>query len=223
MGEACREAGVEIVAGDTKVVERGHLDKLFITTTGVGWRPDHVELGYHRIESGDHLLVNGPPGEHGVAVLAGRYDLELDSRLKSDLAPLNGIVEELLALGPAVKLMRDLTRGGLATAVKEIALPAGVDVFLEEEAVPVSPEVRGAARLLGLDPLYLASEGKFLAVVARGEAEAALEILRGHPLGRQAAVIGEVTAGKGDVYLKTPFGGTKILDFLAGDPLPRIC
>ena len=223
MAAACREAGVEIVAADTKVVERGHLDKLFITTTGVGWRPEGIVRGYHRLAPGDRVLINGTLGDHGMAVLAARHGLGLDGRIESDCAPLNHVIADLLALSPAVKIMRDLTRGGLATAAKEIALAAGMDIWLEEDALPVTPAVQGAVQLLGLDPLYLANEGKFLAVVAPREAEAALAVLRRHPLGRQAAVVGEVKPGKGGVYLRTPLGGTKILDLLAGAPLPRIC
>lgn len=223
MANTCLEAGVEIVAGDTKVVERGHLDKLFITTTGIGWLPDHLDLGCHRIDPGDQVLVSGSLGEHGVAVLNARYGLDLDVRVVSDCAPLNRILTELLARYPGVKLARDLTRGGLATAVKEIALAAGVDVWLEEAAVPVAPEVRSAAGLLGLDPLYLANEGKFLAVVDPREALPTLELLRRHPLGRRAALAGEIKPGKGGAYLKTPLGGARILELQAGAPLPRIC
>lgn len=223
MARTCLEAGVEIAAGDTKVVERGHLDKLFITTTGVGWLPENIDLGCHRITPGDMVLVSGRLGDHGMAVLNGRFGLDLNSRVTSDCAPLNRILAELLGCCPGVKLARDLTRGGLATAVKEIALAAGVDIWLEEAAVPVAPEVGSAAGVLGLDPLYLANEGKFLAVVDPLEALPALDLLRRHPLGRMAALVGEMRPGKGGAYLKTALGGTKILELQAGAPLPRIC
>lgn len=223
MADACSEAGVEIIAGDTKVVGRGNLDRIFINTAGVGIIPDGVELGYARIEAGDKILINGGVGEHGMTVLALREGLGFAGQITSDCAALNGIIGELLGLVQGIKLMRDLTRGGLATAAKEIAMAAGCDIWIEESAVPVQPEVRGAAELLGLDPLYLANEGKFMAVVSPGAAEAALEVMHSHPLGRDAAVIGEVGAGKGNVYLKTAFGGRKFLDMLAGAPLPRIC
>ncbi|RDV84709.1 hydrogenase expression/formation protein HypE [Ammonifex thiophilus] len=223
MAATCREAGVEIVAGDTKVVERGKLDRIFISTTGVGIIPPEVDLGYHRVAPGDRILVNGGMGEHGLAILALRSGLDFAGQLKSDCAPLNGIIADLLAAVPGVKLMRDLTRGGLVTAAKEIALATGKDLLLEEEAIPVSGLVRGAADLLGLDPLYLANEGKFMAIVAPEEAEKALAVLRQHPLGKEAAIVGEVREGKGNVYLRTAFGGTKLMDMLAGAPLPRIC
>ncbi|OAT85576.1 hydrogenase expression/formation protein HypE [Desulfotomaculum copahuensis] len=223
MAAACAEAGVQVAAGDTKVVQRGHLDKLFITTTGVGWLPAGVEPGYHRLAAGDVVLINGFLGDHGLAVLSRRHGLELDGQIVSDCAPLNGITGALLARCPGVKIMRDLTRGGLATAVKEIALAAGVDFRLEEEALPVRDVVRGAAEMLGLDPLYLANEGKFLAVVDAKEAQTALDVLREHPLGRRTCAIGRVEAGRGNVYLQTVMGGTRLLDLLAGEPLPRIC
>jgi len=223
MAAACAEAGVEIIAGDTKVVGRVNLDRLFINTTGVGVIPEGVELGYTRVEPGDRILVNGGLGEHGMAILALREGFGFAGQIASDCALLNGIVQELLREVQDVKLMRDLTRGGLATAAKEIALATGRDIYVEEAAVLVRPEVRGAAELLGLDPLYLANEGKFLAVVAPEAAEKALAVLQAHPLGKDAAIIGEVQAGRGNVYLKTAFGGTKFLDMLAGAPLPRIC
>ncbi|MDI6631371.1 MAG: hydrogenase expression/formation protein HypE [Bacillota bacterium] len=223
MAGACAEAGVEVVAGDTKVVGRGNLDQLFINTTGVGVIPEGVELGYTRIAPGDRILVNGGIGEHGMAILALREGFGFAGQIASDCAALNGITGALLEKVKGVKLMRDLTRGGLATAAKEIALAAGCDIYIEEANVPVKPVVRGAAELLGLDPLYLANEGKFMAVVAPEAAEEALAVLRAHPLGKDASVIGEVCAGRGNVYLRTAFGGTKFLDMLAGMPLPRIC
>ncbi|MGB9846771.1 MAG: hydrogenase expression/formation protein HypE [Desulfotomaculales bacterium] len=224
MAAACRAAGVGVVAGDTKVVGRGHLDKIFITTTGVGFVPEGVDLGYHRLAPGDLVLVNGSVGNHGLAVLAAREELGLDGRLESDCAPLNGLIEQLFRrFGKGIKIMRDLTRGGLATALKEIAVSSGVDFYISEGAIPVDAEVSGAAEMLGLDPLYLANEGKFLLVIEAALAEAALAVMRGDGLGRRASIIGEVRAGGGKVYLQTLPGGTRLLDLLAGAPLPRIC
>jgi hydrogenase expression/formation protein HypE len=223
MAGACREAGVEIVAGDTKVVERGHLDKIFITTTGLGWLPEETDLGYHRVCPGDAVLVNGSLGDHGAVIIAERYGLGLDRQIVSDCCPLNMIIRGLLDRGPGVKLMRDLTRGGLATVAKEIALSAEVDIRLDESALPVAPAVRGTAATLGIDPLYLANEGKFLAVIDPREVERALEYLRGRPEGKAAAKVGEVRPGKGSVYISTVLGGARALDLLAGAPLPRIC
>lgn len=223
MAKTCQEAGVEIIAGDTKVVARGQADKIFITTTGVGYIPPGVNLGYHRISPGDHVLVNGCLGNHGLAILLQRQELGLDSQIISDCAPLNEITERLLRPFKGIKFMRDLTRGGLATAAKEIALASGVDIWLREADLPVEEKVRGATEMLGLDPLYLANEGKFMAIIASGMAEAAVEALRKEPLGKDACLIGEVKPGKGNVYLRTTLGGTRNLDMLAGAPLPRIC
>lgn len=224
MAATCARAGVQVVAGDTKVVARGQLDRIFINTTGVGIIPEGVDLGYHRLQPGDRVLVNGTMGDHGMAILAAREDFGFGHELVSDCAPLNGLAGLLIeGLGDGLRLMRDLTRGGLATAVKEIAVSAGRDIRLEEEAVPVSRHVRGAAEMLGLDPLYLANEGKLMAVVAADRVDEALELMRGHEFGRRAAVIGEVQEGTGQVFLRTALGGTKHLDLLAGAPLPRIC
>lgn len=223
MSLACREAEVKIVAGDTKVVGRGQMDKIFITTTGVGYIPPGVNLGYHRLQPGDKLFVNGCLGEHGLAILLQREALGLESEIISDCTPLNKLIEKLLVRFKGIKLMRDLTRGGLATAVKEIALAAGVDIWLKEADLPVAESVRSVSEILGLDPLYLANEGKFLTVIAPGEAEAAVGVLKEQLWCKDACLIGEVQAGKGNVYLKTTLGGTRSLDLLAGTPLPRIC
>lgn len=223
MALACKTAGVRIVTGDTKVVGRGHLDKIFITTAGVGLVPGGLDLGCHRLSPGDRVLVNGSIGNHGLAVLARREGLGLEGRLESDCAPLNGMIDKLLGRLQSVRVMRDLTRGGLATAAREIAGAAGMDLWLEEGSIPVDLPVTGAAEMLGLDPLYLANEGKFLCIVGPAEAAEALAIMRGDPLGRDARVIGEVREGAGNLYLKTALGGAKILDLLTGAPLPRIC
>lgn len=223
MAAACGEAGVKIVAGDTKVVPAGHADKIFITTSGVGVVPGGVDLGYHRPEPGDVVLVNGGLGGHGLTILAARENLGLEGALASDCAPLNLVTAPLLEKCPGVKIMRDLTRGGLAAAAAEIAGACGLDFYFREPLIPVTEEVRGAAEILGLDPLYLANEGKFMAVVGRDNAGLAVELLRQTPYGRDAAVIGEVRPGTGNVYLETGLGGTRILDLPAGNPLPRIC
>lgn len=223
MAQTCREAGVQVVAGDTKVVGRGGLDRIFINTAGFGLIPNGVDLGYHRIAPGDLVLVNGNMGDHGMAVLTAREGFGFEQAILSDCAPLQGITGMLAEKLPGVKLMRDLTRGGLATSTKEIASSAGCDIWLEEASIPVDPVVKGASEMLGVDPYYMANEGKFLAIVAPEQAEEALRLMREHRYGRNARIIGEVRPGKGDCYLKTALGGTKYLDMLAGAPLPRIC
>ncbi|MFZ5643461.1 MAG: hydrogenase expression/formation protein HypE [Bacillota bacterium] len=223
LGETCRMAGVEVVAGDTKVVEKGHGDLVFINTAGIGIIPEERHLGQHRVTPGDMVIVNGPMGNHGLAVLLARDSLGLESGVVSDCAPLNGIIANILNKVPGIKMMRDLTRGGLATAVKEIALGAGVDIWLEEPSIPVDDDVRGALEILGLDPLYMANEGKFVVIVDQEDAPAVMRVMENDPLGVKSSVIGRVTEGRGNVLLKTMLGGTKILDLLAGDPLPRIC
>ncbi len=223
MSKTCSEAGVQVVAGDTKVVSRGQADKLFINTSGFGWLPKGVDLGYHRIMPGDLVVVSGHLGEHGIAIIAERHGLDLKGRLASDSAPLNGLISKLIPELSGLKLMRDLTRGGFGTAVKEIALSTRTDIWLEEGYIPISPEVKAAAEILGLDPLYLANEGKFLAIVAPDQSEELLEILHGEPLGSSARILGQVRKGEGNVYLRTTLGGTRALHLLSGRPLPRIC
>ncbi|MFZ5587305.1 MAG: hydrogenase expression/formation protein HypE [Thermodesulfobacteriota bacterium] len=224
MAAAAVEAGVVIVAGDTKVVGRGQADKLFINTTGVGVIPDGVEVGAHLAAPGDAVLVSGSMGDHGVTIMAQRQGLNLDAPLKSDSASLNGLTAALLAACPGVHVLRDPTRGGLATTLNEIARTSRVALELNEGSIPVSPAVAGVCELLGLDPLYLANEGKLICIVTGEQAEAALKAMRGHPLGRGAAVIGRVLdQPAGRVWLKTAVGGGRILDMLTGEPLPRIC
>ncbi len=223
MAAACTEAGVDVVAGDTKVVPRGHLDKLFVTTTGVGIVPEKLDWGYHRVVPGDVVLVNGSLGNHGLTILTARENLGLTGALASDCAPLNNTINLLRDQCPGVKMMRDLTRGGLATAAKEIAEACGLDIRLQEAELPLDPAVRGAVDILGLDPLYLANEGKFLAIIDPAQATKAVDILKQNAYGRDTRVIGEVCAGNGNLYLQTPLGGSKILGLLAGQPMPRIC
>lgn len=225
MRDAARAGGVRIVTGDTKVVERGSADGMYINTAGIGALRRPAVLAADTIRPGDRVIVSGTIGDHGLTVLIARGELELESELESDTAPLHGLIGALLDAVPSgVRALRDATRGGAATVLVELAGRAGVCVMLDEAAVPVRPEVRGACEILGLDPLYVANEGKLVAVVAPEHVDAALAALRSHPLGTAAAVIGEVrTAPAGMVFLHTVTGGTRVVDMLAGDQLPRIC
>ncbi len=224
MAEAAAAAGVSIVTGDTKVVDKGAADGLYVTTAGVGWVPTGRRLAADLVQPGDSVVVSGTIGDHGMAVMLARGDLELESDLSSDTAPLGGLVDALLSAAPSTRWVRDPTRGGVGTVCNELARDAEVAVVLDEPDLPVTPGVTGACDLLGIDPLYVANEGKFVAVVPSGETDAALEALRAHPLGRRAARIGEIQADPpGIVVLRTTFGGTRIVDMLVGDPLPRIC
>jgi len=224
MAEAATRAGVPIVTGDTKVVDRGAADGLFITSSGVGVVPAGRHLGASKVEVGDVVIVSGPIAEHGMAVMLARGDLALEADIRSDTAPLHGLVEALLAAAPDTRWMRDATRGGVGTVVNELARDTDLTVVLEESDLPVLPSVAGACELLGIDPLYVANEGRFIAVVPSDQAEAALVAMQAHPLGPAAARIGEIRAEPpGIVVLVTPFGGTRIVDMLVGDPLPRIC
>lgn len=222
MGEASLESGVALVAGDTKVVPRGHADKIFITTTGIGYLRPGADLGVRSIRAGDAIMVSGTIGDHGLAVMAARENLGMEG-IVSDCAPLHGITGKLLEQCGSVRIMRDLTRGGLATCLKEIIMETQLDAIIDEDSLPVSPLVAGGAEILGLDPLYLANEGKFLAIVGGADAAGGLACLRSHPLGREAGIIGRVVRGRGNLYLKTPLGGTRVLNLMAGQPLPRIC
>ena len=224
MAAAAERAGVQIVTGDTKVVQRGKADGCYVNTAGVGVIERPGELGVATARPGDAVIVSGPIGEHGITIMLARGELDIESEVTSDTAPLNGLVERLLDAAPGVRGLRDATRGGVATICNEVARAAGVAVVVNEEAVPVRPDVRGACELLGIDPLYVACEGRLVAVVDGEQVEAAMAALRSHPLGQGAAVIGRVRDDPpGLVLLKTSFGGTRIVDLLVGDPLPRIC
>jgi len=226
MARAAREAGVAVVAGDTKVVEQGKGDGVFIATTGVGALPEGRSIGGARARPGDAVLLSGSIGEHGVAVLSKRESLEFETAIESDSAALHGLVAALLAAVPegAVRVLRDPTRGGLATTLNEIAAQSGVGVVLQEASIPVRPQVEAACELLGLDPLYVANEGKLVAVVGPAAADQVLAAMRGHPLGRDAARIGEVIADDHHfVQMATRFGGRRMVDWLSGEQLPRIC
>jgi hydrogenase expression/formation protein HypE len=224
MGAAARAAAVDIAAGDTKVVERGKADGVYVNTSGVGIVEHELELGPAGIRPGDRVLLSGTLADHGMAIMIARGELELEAELHSDTAQLAGIVAALLAATDQVRALRDPTRGGLATVLNELALASETAVVLDETALPVRPEVRGACEILGIDPLYVANEGKLAAVVAPEAADAALAALRAHPLGRDAAIVGEVRDDPpGLVLLETAFGGSRVVDELTGDPLPRIC
>nr|WP_329316529.1 hydrogenase expression/formation protein HypE [Streptomyces sp. NBC_01262] len=224
LGAAARAAGVEIATGDTKVVESGHGDGVYINTAGIGLVPDGVDIRPQRAEPGDVVIVSGPIGVHGVAVMSVREGLEFGTEIESDCAALGGLVEAMLAVTPDLHVLRDPTRGGLAAALNEIARAASVGVLLQERAVPVPAEVANACAILGLDPLYVANEGKLVAFVPRAEAEAVLAAMHAHPLGAHAAVIGEcVDSHPGMVVARTGLGGTRVVDLPIGEQLPRIC
>ncbi len=224
MAAAAAQAGVPVVTGDTKVVERGKGDGVFITTTGVGVVPPGLDISGANARPGDAILVSGHMGDHGVAIMSSRENLEFETEIRSDSAALHGLVAEMVAAVPEIRVLRDPTRGGLAATLNEIAHASGVGMRLDEEAIPIRAEVEAACELLGLDPLYVANEGKLVAICPAGRAEALLAAMRGHPLGRDAAIIGEVTEDDmGFVTMETGFGGTRIVDWLAGEQLPRIC
>lgn len=224
MGQAAREAGVAIVTGDTKVVERGKGDGVFITTTGLGFLPEGLEISGDRARSGDRILLSGTLGDHGMAIMAQRESLGFASAIESDTAALHGLVAALLQSGADVRVLRDPTRGGLATTLNEIAVQSGVGMMLQESAIPVRPAVASACEFLGLDPLYVANEGKLVAIVAPEDAERALAALQAHPLGRDAAIIGTVQPDPHQfVQMTTRLGGRRIVDWLSGEQLPRIC
>ncbi len=223
MAATAKEAGVEIVCGDTKVVERGGADRLFITTSGVGRIWPGAEVSGAGAKPGDAVICSGTLGDHGMAILSRREGIEIKSSLKSDCAPLTPLLESLLKETTQIHSMRDPTRGGLATALNEIAYSSKVGIFLQEEEIPVREEVRGICDLLGFDPLYVANEGKFILILPSELASRALQALRSQPLGKDAALIGWVAEGPEGVFLKTRIGGTRPLLMLEGEQLPRIC
>ena len=224
MGQASREAGVPVVAGDTKVVEAGKGDGVFITTTAIGVVPDGVSLSGDLARPGDKILLSGTIADHGMAIISRRENLAFDSEIVSDSAALHGLVKSMLASGATLRVMRDPTRGGLAATLNEIATQSAVGMLLQESAIPMHPTVSAACEFLGLDPLYVANEGKLLAVCAAQDAERLLEAMQGHPLGRQSAIIGEVIEDSHQfVQMKTAFGGMRMVDWLSGEQLPRIC
>jgi hydrogenase expression/formation protein HypE len=224
MRAACAEAGVQLVAGDTKVVDKGKGDQVFITTSGVGLVPPGRDLSSSAARSGDRVLVSGPIGDHGIAILSVREGLQFDTTLASDTAPLADLVQRMLAACPSIRCMRDPTRGGLSSALCEIAAASKVSIQLTERDIPIRTEVRGACEILGLDPLYVACEGRLVAVVPAEDADRVLEAMRAHPSAREAALIGEVHATvPGEVLLRSRVGGVRRVTLLSGEQLPRIC
>jgi len=224
MKEAASEAGVQVIAGDTKVVEKGSSDKIFITTTGVGWLEQGVDIGGQKALPGDVVLVSGTLGDHGIAVLSARGELGFEAQVQSDVAPLNHMVEAILQAAPHTHVLRDPTRGGLATTLNEIANQSNVGIHLTEVNIPIDPITLSACEMLGFDPLYVANEGKLIVITPSSDAEAALKAMRGSRYGSRAAIIGSVEPSQnGQVLLKTSIGGTRLLDVLAGELLPRIC
>jgi hydrogenase expression/formation protein HypE len=224
MATAAQDAGVSIVTGDTKVVPRGAADKIFINTTGVGVIPRGVDIGAHRITEQDAILVNGYLGDHGAAILVARGELQLDTDIPSDCAPLHGLIQEVLRADITVHAMRDITRGGLATVLNELALSSEVGITVDAQAIPIRQEVKGFCEILGLDPLQLANEGKVAMAVPASQSQRALDVMKAHPFGQHAAIIATCRPSPpGIVTIDTGFGGERILDMLVGEPLPRIC
>lgn len=224
MGAAARAAGVRIVTGDTKVVDAGHGDQIYVNTAGIGLVPDGVDIRPDRATVGDVVIVSGPIGLHGMAIMSVREGLEFGTRIVSDTAALHGLVAAMLAVAPDIHVLRDPTRGGLATSLNEIAAAAGVGVHLEERAIPVPAEVANACALLGLDPMYVANEGKLVAFVPAARAQAVLAAMRANPAGAEAVMIGECVADHpGMVVARTAFGATRVVDLPLGEQLPRIC
>jgi hydrogenase expression/formation protein HypE len=224
MGRAAREAGVAVVTGDTKVVERGAADGVFINTAGIGVLPAGLQIAATRARPGDAVIVNGNLGDHGIAILLARNELALAAPVVSDCQPLHTLVAAMLAVGADIHCMRDATRGGLATVLNEFAVGSRVGIRVRERALPIDAAVRGACELLGLDPLYLANEGKLVAILPAADAAAVVAAMRGHPMGRHAAIVGEVCEQPaGHVILTTVIGGDRVVDMLVGEQLPRIC
>lgn len=224
MKEASEEAGVEVVAGDTKVVEKGAADKLFITTSGIGALEKGLNISGANARAGDRVILSGHIAEHGMAILVQREGIELEVEIKSDVAPLNHLVTQMLKVTKKIKCLRDPTRGGLATTLNELASQSGVSIRIEEEKLPIKEEVRGVCEILGLHPLYIGNEGKLIAVVACEDSQSVLEKMREHPYGTGAQIIGEVVEEPtGRVFMKSSIGGTRIVDMLAGEQLPHIC
>jgi hydrogenase expression/formation protein HypE len=224
MGQAAIQAKVPVVTGDTKVVERGKGDGVFITTTGIGVVPNGIHISGDRAQAGDAIILSGSIGDHGVAVMASRENLQFSTRIESDSAPLHELVASMVDAVPDIHCLRDPTRGGLATTLNELAQQSRVGMKLMENAIPVKPAVQAACELLGLDPLYVANEGKLICICAEADANRLVDVMRQHPLAADAAIIGSVLEDPhGFVQMETRFGGSRVVDWLAGEPLPRIC
>lgn len=224
MQAAADEAGIQIVAGDTKVVEKGKADGVFINTSGIGWIPEGVQIGGECACPGDAVIISGTLGDHGIAVLTARGELGFEAQVASDVAPLNHLIQTVIKAAPHVHVLRDPTRGGLATTLNEIAQQSQVGITIEETSLPVNPVVQSVCEMLGFDPLYVANEGKVIVIVPPDEAQAALNALHSHKYGKNAALIGYVSSEQpGRLLMRTTIGGTRLLDILAGEMLPRIC
>jgi hydrogenase expression/formation protein HypE len=221
---AAMEANIQVIAGDTKVVQNGKADGLYLNTTGIGIVPVGVNISGTRAQPGDVVIISGTVGDHGIAVLAARGELKFETQIISDVAPLNGLVATLLEATKEIHVLRDPTRGGLATSLNEIALQSQVGIMIHQVAIPVKPAVEAACEMLGFDPLYVANEGKLIAIVGKNDGDRVLAALKKHPLGADAAIIGTVIENPGSqVVLKTAFGTTRMLDMMSGEMLPRIC
>ncbi|MEE4195258.1 MAG: hydrogenase expression/formation protein HypE [Anaerolineae bacterium] len=224
MATAAKEAGVEIIAGDTKVAGKGEADQIFINTTGIAWVPEDRIIGGQYAKPGDKVILSGTMGDHGIAVLAARGELGFEIDTQSDVAPLNALIEAVLEAAPNTHVLRDPTRGGVGTTLNEIAKQSHTSIWLEETALPIQPAVQAACEMLGFDPLYIANEGKLIVICPTEQAESALNAMKNNPFGENAVVIGEVKASDpGKVLLRTLFGTTRFVDSLAGEILPRIC
>jgi hydrogenase expression/formation protein HypE len=224
MRKTADEAGVKIVTGDTKVVPRGAADKLFINTAGIGVIPAGINIGTHRAQPGDVVLINGYVGDHGAAIVDARGEMALENTIETDCQPLNDLIQTMLKVCPDIHSMRDATRGGIATVLNEFAQGSSTCIRLDENALPIRNEVRGMCEILGLDPLYLANEGKVIAIVPADAAEKTLAVMREHPAGLHSAIVAEVSEKpESTVILSTTFGGERIVDMLVGEQLPRIC
>jgi hydrogenase expression/formation protein HypE len=224
MRNASEEAGVQLVTGDTKVVDRGKGDQIFITTSGIGLVPDGVELSISAAQPGDKIVISGTLGDHGIAIMSLREGIEFETVLQSDSAPLNGLTETMLVACPTIRCMRDPTRGGLSSVLNELAVASKIGVKIDEARVPIRPEVHAACEMLGLDPLYVANEGKLMAVVPANDADRLISAMHDHPLGRNAAIIGEIVdEHRGMVIMRSIIGGDRVVTMLAGEQLPRIC
>ena len=224
MREACRTVGIQLVTGDTKVVDRGKGDKAFITTTGVGIVPEDCQLSMNQAQPGDRILVSGTIGDHGMAITSVREGLEFETELKSDVAPLHELTQVMLSACPSLRWMRDPTRGGVASVLNELVEGRSIGAQLDESSLPIRPEVQAACEMLGLDPLYVANEGKLIAIVSAEESDSLLKVLRAHPLGENAACIGNIVADRpGLVTLRSTLGGERMVTRLMGEQLPRIC
>ena len=220
---SAKTAGVQIVTGDTKVVDKGKGDGIYINTSGVGLIEHRLNISPGNIQTGDAIILNGDLGRHGISIMAEREGLEFEHKIKSDCAPLNGIVQNIIEAGIDVHCLRDLTRGGLSSTLNELVSSSGLGITIDENLVPVNEDVRGACEILGFDPMYVANEGKFIAVVPSADAEKCLKVMKAHPYGKDSVITGSVTEADTIVKLKSKIGTTRILDMLSGEQLPRIC